>query len=38
VGWICREYHEDDCTFFTRGEIFREFAEKKLRIPTLAHA
>lgn len=37
-GWNCREYHEEDCTFFTKGEGFRDFAEKKLRIPTLAHA
>ena len=38
AGWDCREYHEEDCTFFTRGEAFRDFADKKLRIPTLSHA
>lgn len=37
-GWDCREYHEEDCTFFTKGEAFRDFAGKKLRIPTLSHA
>lgn len=38
AGWDCREYHEEDCTFFTKGEVFRDFADKKLRIPTLSHA
>lgn len=38
TGWECREYHEEDCNFFIRGEGFRDFAEKKLRIPTLSHA
>lgn len=37
-GWDCRELHEEDCTFFVKGDLFREFGEKKLRIPTLAHA
>lgn len=37
-GWKCEEYHEEDCTFFTKGEAFRDFADKKLRIPSLAHA
>lgn len=37
-GWDCREYHEEDCNFFVRGDAFRDFAEKKLRIPTLSHA
>lgn len=37
-GWDCREYHEKDCNFFVRGDAFRDFAEKKLRIPTLSHA
>lgn len=37
-GWDCREYHEEDCTFFVKGEAFRDFPEKKLRIPTLSHA
>ena len=37
-GWICRELKEEDCTFFTRGNAFRDFAERKLRIPSLSHA
>lgn len=37
-GWACREYHEEDCNFFVRGEAFRNFADKKLRIPSLSHA
>ena len=37
-GWDCREYHEEDCTFFTRGAAFADFAERKLRIPSLSHA
>jgi predicted N-acetyltransferase YhbS len=38
AGWTCQEYHEEDSTFFVRGDFFRTFAEKKLRIPTLSHA
>lgn len=38
AGYECREYHEEDCTFFVKGEAFSDFAEKKLRIPSLAHA
>lgn len=38
TGWECREYYEEDCNFFIRGEGFRDFAEKKLRIPSLSHA
>lgn len=37
-SWTCREYREEDCHFFVRGEIFREFPERNLRIPTLSHA
>lgn len=37
-GWQCREYHEEDCTFFAKGPIFDGFPEKKLRIPSLSHA
>ncbi len=37
-GWVCRELLEEDTTFFTKGEAFRDFGEKRLRIPTLAHA
>lgn len=32
------ELKEDDCTFFIRGEEMQIVAEKKLRIPSLAHA
>lgn len=38
ADFACEEYHEEDCTFFVKGEVFREFGEKKLRIPSLAHA
>lgn len=38
TGWTCRELKEEDTTFFTRGDAFRDFAEKQLRIPSLAHA
>lgn len=38
TGWNCRELKEEDTTFFTRGKAFDHFAERKLRIPTLAHA
>ena len=37
-GWNCGEYREEDCNFFVRGDIFDEFTEKRLRIPSLAHA
>lgn len=32
------EYHEDDCTFFVKGDVFKAFEEKNLRIPSLSHA
>ncbi len=38
AGWTVREYQEEDCTFFTKGEAFRNFAARKLRIPSLSHA
>jgi len=38
AGFAVTEYHEADCNFFVRGEGFRDFADRKLRIPTLAHA
>lgn len=38
VGFDCRELREEDCTFFVKGETFRDFAERKLRIPSLSHA
>lgn len=37
-GWKCRVLREEDCTFFIKGAVFDAFAEKKLRIPSLAHA
>lgn len=37
-GWNCEAYHEEDCTFFTMGKAFADFADRKLRIPTLSHA
>ena len=37
-GFSCEAYHEEDCTFFVKGEIFRDFAEGKLQIPSLSHA
>lgn len=38
AGWNCQEFHEEDCTFFTKGEAFQDFADQKLRIPSLSHA
>ena len=38
AGWTAEEFHEEDCTFFTKGKAFEDFAGKKLRIPTLTHA
>lgn len=38
AGYTCREHHEEDCTFFVKGEAFQNFADAKLRIPTLSHA
>ena len=38
AGFECAPYHEEDCTFFVRGAAFDDFAEKKLRIPSLSHA
>lgn len=32
------EYHEEDCTFFIKGEVMSVVADEKLRIPSLAHA
>ncbi len=37
-GWDCREYKEENTTFFAKGDVFRDFGQRKLRIPTLAHA
>lgn len=38
AGFDCREYHEEDCTFFVRGGSFADFAARRLRIPSLSHA
>lgn len=38
TGFDCEAYHEEDCTFFVRGAAFDDFAERKLRIPSLSHA
>lgn len=37
-GFQCRELKEEDCTFFTKGSVFLDFAHRKLRIPSLSHA
>lgn len=37
-GLSCEAYHEEDCNFFVKGDVFRSFAEQKLRIPSLSHA
>lgn len=37
-GWEVRDYHEEDCNFFARGDVFDSFEKAKLRIPTLSHA
>lgn len=36
--WDCREWKEEDCTFFVKGGAFRDFGERKCRIPSLSHA
>ena len=38
AGFDCAPYHEEDCTFFVRGAAFDDFAQRKLRIPSLSHA
>ncbi len=38
AGFQCREWKEENSTFFTRGPAFAGFAEQRLRIPTLSHA
>ncbi len=37
-GWNVEAYKEENSHFFVKGEFFREFEEKKLRIPSLSHA
>lgn len=34
-GFRVEEYHEEDCNFFVKGDVF---ADDRLRIPTLSHA
>ena len=38
AGFACQRYHEEDCTFFVKGAAFDDFAQRKLRIPSLSHA
>ena len=38
TGFVCENLKEEDCTFFTKGEVFNTFSEEKLRIPSLSHA
>lgn len=38
AGFACRKLHEEDCTFFIRGQGFHDFSAKALRIPSLSHA
>ena len=38
AGWSVSELYEEDTTFFVKGKAFEQFAERKLRIPSLAHA
>ncbi|MBE5873104.1 MAG: GNAT family N-acetyltransferase [Lachnospiraceae bacterium] len=37
-GYTVTEYHEEDCTFFIKGEALNVVETDKLRIPTLSHA
>lgn len=37
-GYTVTKYHEEDCTFFIRGEALNAVELDKLRIPTLSHA
>lgn len=34
-GFTATEYHEEDCNFFVKGDVF---TDQKLRIPSLSHA
>lgn len=38
TGWEKAPLHEENTTFFVRGDVFEEFTEPCLRIPTLSHA
>lgn len=37
-GYTVAEYHEEDCTFFVKGEALNVVEMEMLRIPTLSHA
>lgn len=37
-GFQCQRLQEEDCTFFVKGNVFQDFADKRLRIPSLSHA
>lgn len=37
-GFVAKELHVEDCTFFVCGDGFSIFQEEKLRIPSLGHA
>lgn len=36
--WQAAEHHEEDCTFFIRGDALKMVEADRLRIPSLAHA
>ena len=38
TGYVVIEWHEEDCTYFIKGEGMKVVEEEKLRIPSLAHA
>lgn len=38
TGYEVIEWHEEDCTYFIKGEGMKVVEEEKLRIPSLAHA
>ena len=38
AGFDVAPWHEEDCNFFVKGQLFADFAEAKLRIPSLSHA
>ncbi|MBO4939161.1 MAG: GNAT family N-acetyltransferase [Oscillospiraceae bacterium] len=37
-GWDIRELKEEDSTFFVKGNLFEQFSQRQLRIPSLSHA
>ena len=38
TGYTCHALQEENTTFFVKGELFRDFENQKLRIPSLSHA